>query len=311
MARVGLQQHYELVTSLRRYDWWVVYNLVDLLIFAGPIVVLGFAAALLTTIRSLILPKVSTTMLTDGTNLRQGTGLILALGFLILALDLSGSARGEVGRLWLFFMPLLAVSISAGQLVSWSALSTQHSALSTQHSKLETQNSKLKTLPLLLAAQLILVLSIGLAWKPIEAVIVVAARPQMPTTIPTHDVAVPFGETIQLTGYDWDTTEAGPGGVLKVTLYWEAEGAAARPYTVFTHLLNQNGDLVAQKDNWPVNGLWPPHLLATRRGCGRPLHHPPAPRPARRNLLPHGGPIRCRHQHPSPHSQRPGRPATG
>ena len=24
------------------------------------------------------------------------------------------------------------------------------------------------------------------------------------------------------------------------------------------HILNQNGTLVAQKDNWPVNGLWPP-----------------------------------------------------
>lgn len=253
VARVGLQQHYELVTSLRRYDWWVAYNLIDLLIFAGPIVVVGFAAALFTTIRSLILPKVSTTMLTVGSTLRKdnSTGLILALAFLILALDLSGSARGEVGRLWLFFMPLLAV-ISADQLVSLSA--SQHfSSSATQPSALSTQYSAL-----LLAAQLILVLSLGLAWKPIEAVIVVAERPQMPAAIPTHEVAVPFGETIQLTGYDWDTTEAGPGGVLKVTLYWEAEDAAARPYTVFTHLLNQNGDLVAQKDNWPVNGLWPP-----------------------------------------------------
>ncbi len=31
-----------------------------------------------------------------------------------------------------------------------------------------------------------------------------------------------------------------------------------RPYTVFNHLLNEQGELVAQQDNWPVNGQWPP-----------------------------------------------------
>lgn len=251
LAHVALQQHYELVTSLRRYDWWVVYNLLDLLIFAGPMVVVGFAAALLFTFRHMILPKVSTTRQTPGSTLRKDTGLTLALALLILALDLSGSARGEVGRLWLFFMPLLAI-IAAKQLVSLSAFQ-QVSQSATQPSVLSPQSSVL-----IFAAHLMLVLAIGLAWKPMEAVIVVAERPQMPTTAPTHEITVPFGETIRLVGYDLDVSEAGPGGVLNVTLYWGAEGAAARPYTVFTHLINQNGELVAQKDNWPANGQWPP-----------------------------------------------------
>lgn len=251
LAQIALQQHYELVTSLRRYDWWVVYNLLDLLLFAGPMVVVGFAAALLFTFRRMILPKVSTTRQILGSTLRKDTGLTLALALLILVLDLSGSARGEVGRLWLFFMPLLAI-VAAKQLVSLSAFQ--------QVSQSATQSSVLNPLfsVLIFAAQLMLVLAIGLAWKPIEAVIVVAERPQMPTTIPTHKITVPFGETIQLVGYDLDTSAAGPGGVLDVTLYWEAEVAAARPYTVFAHLINQDGELVAQKDNWPVNGQWPP-----------------------------------------------------
>lgn len=258
VARVGLQQHYELVTRLRRYDWWVLYNLLDLLIFAGPVVVLGFAAANLTTIRHLF-----------ARTRRVHDGLILALALLILALDLSGSARGEVGRLWLFFMPLLAVvsasqhfSESAFQRVSTSArqpstLSPQPSALSTQYSTLSPHS------PLLLFAQLILVLSLGLAWKPIEAIIVVAQRPEMPATTPTHELSVTFGETIQLTGYDLDLEQVRAGGTLAVTLYWQAEGAAARPYTVFTHILNQDGTLITQKDNWPVNGLWPPTCWKT------------------------------------------------
>jgi hypothetical protein len=240
LARVALQQHYELVTSLRRYEWWVFYNLLDLLIFAGPLVVVGFAAALLATFRRF-------------TTFHPIHAFTLALALLILALDLSGSARGEVGRLWLFFMPLLTL-VAAKQLASRSASQpVSHSALSTQPSPLSPHSSLL-----IFTAQLILVLSLGLAWKPIEAIIVVAERPQMVATTPTHEVTVPFGETIRLVGYDLDASAARPGGVLDVTLYWEAESAAARPYTVFTHLINQNGELVAQKDNWPVNGQWPP-----------------------------------------------------
>jgi hypothetical protein len=45
---------------------------------------------------------------------------------------------------------------------------------------------------------------------------------------------------------------------LDLTLYWQALETADRPYTVFTHLVNQNGELAAQQDNWPVNGQWPP-----------------------------------------------------
>jgi hypothetical protein len=31
-----------------------------------------------------------------------------------------------------------------------------------------------------------------------------------------------------------------------------------RPYTVFTHLIDAQGLLVAQQDNWPMQGQWPP-----------------------------------------------------
>jgi hypothetical protein len=46
VAQVGLAQHYQLVTLHRRYDWWLVYNLLDVLLFAGPVVVVGFIGAL-------------------------------------------------------------------------------------------------------------------------------------------------------------------------------------------------------------------------------------------------------------------------
>lgn len=51
--------------------------------------------------------------------------------------------------------------------------------------------------------------------------------------------------------------EAQVGRVLPVVLYWQAETPVAGRYTVFTHLLDPAGDLVAQQDNWPVQGLAP------------------------------------------------------
>src|SRR5690606_7839718 len=42
VVQEGLAQHYELVTLHRRYEWWLIYNLLDVLIFAGPAIVVGF-----------------------------------------------------------------------------------------------------------------------------------------------------------------------------------------------------------------------------------------------------------------------------
>jgi hypothetical protein len=49
-----------------------------------------------------------------------------------------------------------------------------------------------------------------------------------------------------------------PGGQIELTLFWQTSGPTQRPYTVFNHLVNDSGDLIAQKDNWPVDGRWPP-----------------------------------------------------
>lgn len=227
VVQVGLAQHYELVTLHRRYDWWLFYNLLDLFIFAGPVVVIGTIAALSSVIRN---PE---------SGIRP---LLLPLLLLILLLNISGSARGEVGRLWLFLMPFLALGAAAfyqpapphpDRLAPW----------------------------LLITLQLAVVVAIGVAWRPIEAVIVVAERPLLPASpIPQNAADAAFFQPssaaplIRLRGYDLAQTEE----FLDLTLYWQGERTATRPLTVFTHLVNQQGELVAQQDNWPVNGLWPP-----------------------------------------------------
>jgi hypothetical protein len=45
-----------------------------------------------------------------------------------------------------------------------------------------------------------------------------------------------------------------PGGILALTLYWEAQGQVERDYTVFVHLLGQHERVIAQRDAPPGLG---------------------------------------------------------
>ena len=225
--QTGLQQHYDLVTLHRRYEWWLFYNLIDLLLYTGLPLLVGFIGAV-----ALALPRLRKR------RLGPAGALAITLLLLILTLDLSGSARGEVGRLWLFFMPLIAL---AGSAFLARALPGARAAI------------------VIVGLQLAITVSLGLAWQPVRAVIVVAQRPSMPATLADSRLDVSFrGEPISLHGYTLDASPAQPGGYLDLTLYWNAAGPALRPYTVFNHLLDDGQRLVAQQDNWPVNGQWPP-----------------------------------------------------
>ncbi len=217
--QTGLGQHYELVTHIRRYEWWLAWNLVDVLVFAGWVVVVGFTAVLLQTLRRRPLTPVH--------------WLAISTAVLLLVLDISGAARGEVGRLWLFFFPFMA--------------------LVTAHWLAETQPGWRRQAALV-GMQLALTLALALAWQPVRAVAVVAQRPSPTVIAPETTTDILFGDALRLTGYTVQQDEA----ALDVTLFWRGERGVLRPYTVFNHLLNEQGELVAQQDNWPVNGQWPP-----------------------------------------------------
>ncbi|MBI2861255.1 MAG: glycosyltransferase family 39 protein [Chloroflexi bacterium] len=82
-------------------------------------------------------------------------------------------------------------------------------------------------------------------------------------TIPpiAYPLSVSFGETAVL-GYDifWAQQE----GRLEVTLYWQAQAQMATDYTVFLHLLDANGRIVAQRDTPPKAGARPTTSWAPR-----------------------------------------------
>ena len=64
-------------------------------------------------------------------------------------------------------------------------------------------------------------------------------------------------------GYDMPQTVVEPGGVVELTLYWQALGPIQTRYKVFTHLLGETYNattdnfLWGQQDNEPVNGQEP------------------------------------------------------
>jgi hypothetical protein len=46
-----------------------------------------------------------------------------------------------------------------------------------------------------------------------------------------------------LLGYDLDLEQARPGGTLHLTLYWRAGFVGDKDYTVFTHVIDQKGQM--------------------------------------------------------------------
>jgi 4-amino-4-deoxy-L-arabinose transferase-like glycosyltransferase len=73
-------------------------------------------------------------------------------------------------------------------------------------------------------------------------------------------VLVQVGQDIRLLGYELEPAELRPGDSVQLVLYWEAIHKSAADYTVFVHLLDPSGDLHAQNDSQPQNGMYPTYL---------------------------------------------------
>jgi hypothetical protein len=66
-----------------------------------------------------------------------------------------------------------------------------------------------------------------------------------------------LGEAIRLLGYDLPLAEPAPGDTLHLALYWGVDAPPQGDYTVFVHLLGQDGVPVAQGDARPDGGNYP------------------------------------------------------
>jgi hypothetical protein len=66
-----------------------------------------------------------------------------------------------------------------------------------------------------------------------------------------------FANQIGLIGYDLDRRSARPGEALHLTLYWRANSAIAKNYSVFAHVRGEGETLWAGQDGWPQQGAAP------------------------------------------------------
>jgi Dolichyl-phosphate-mannose-protein mannosyltransferase len=80
---------------------------------------------------------------------------------------------------------------------------------------------------------------------PIDLALPLAARADLPANYT-------FGKEIKLKGYD---SRLDPS--LRLTLYWERVGPESVDYTVFVHVLDAKGTIVAQRDQQPLGGAYP------------------------------------------------------
>jgi hypothetical protein len=84
------------------------------------------------------------------------------------------------------------------------------------------------------------------------------------TVLPTERVYTPpqpqaprqanFANKVMLLGADLAPDPVTSGDILQVTLHWQALTDMDIPYTVFVHMLDANGEVVAGHDNEPVSG---------------------------------------------------------
>jgi hypothetical protein len=100
----------------------------------------------------------------------------------------------------------------------------------------------------------------GLVAGPVELAQIEIQAPARSTERPEikHPLERDFGGAIRLLGYDLEPASgASAGQTLRLTLYWESLAPVSQSYTVFTHLLDGEGRIWAQRDSLPLGGARP------------------------------------------------------
>ncbi len=77
------------------------------------------------------------------------------------------------------------------------------------------------------------------------------------TALPDRPVDAIFSEMIRLAAYHVSSERVTAGGVIQVSLLWEAIAPTDKDYTVFTHLIDQGEHILAQFDGQPQGGSRP------------------------------------------------------
>jgi len=214
--------------NLGRTYWpWIFYNLYDLAVFAG----IGTTALCWQAIHRVRYPR------------RSLYFPFYAAISVILLMNFSGVVRGEVGRMWLPWAPVLCLTaaIASKQLSGW-ALASLAAALVA-----------LQSLWMALFLRVSPTGMPGYVPRPVTAVAQAEPKPDRPFTILP---GAAFQSNIELVGYDIPE-EVQVGSNIDVALYWSASQRPDLPYTVFVHIADKDGEVIAQHDAMPANNQLP------------------------------------------------------
>ncbi len=249
ICRVAMSYHLGLG---RDYATWLGYHLYDFFLFLGIPLAILFLYAFVTAAGGLLghvtsrrqqVGEPHSHLWPPGSLASRSNIDALVLGFALglLILDLSGTSRGEVARVWLFLTPIAALVAVRG----------------LERTRLGQRAFVL--VAILMAVQL-------LAFNACLRVVTTGVEPpparsrdfDLQGTL--SEVSHPLGagfevdgmQTIALLGYDVSTKSLQPGDTLHLTLYWQSLDPMTTPYTVFTHVVGEDNDVVGQRDNMPL-----------------------------------------------------------
>jgi hypothetical protein len=208
----------------RTYNVWIVWNVVDIAIF------LSLPISILLLIR---LPALLKGMY--GAIRRQCAvawaplALVTLLTFVLL--DVVGIVRGEVSRLWAYYGPLCLLLALIPVKTFWPTKRTGSAVLIG-----------------LIALQLF---SMNTRWYAYPSFMDEPPSREANFVIPQPPIPanVDFAQQIKLVGADVNIASNNLG----LNLYWQALAQPEHAYTVFVHVLDKQGNLIAQQDNMPVH----------------------------------------------------------
>jgi 4-amino-4-deoxy-L-arabinose transferase-like glycosyltransferase len=79
----------------------------------------------------------------------------------------------------------------------------------------------------------------------------------LPPSLPQYPINAQFGDAVSLLGGDFPERSLYPGQTLTYTLHWQAINSIALDYTVFNHVLDAQGNMIAQQDSMPQHNQYP------------------------------------------------------
>jgi hypothetical protein len=210
--------------EMNRVGWfWFLYQLYDLFVAAAGVPILVFWAA-------------GTGAAAYRAWRRQKPVDVLAFAFLLglFLLDLSGTARGEVARVWAFMLPLpvlVAVSRLNGRRFVFLGL-------------------------MVLASLNLFVANIFVRYVGTDLIDPPVPPPLAVQVVPPEAWLATWSGGISLQAVQAPTTVVA-GQPLTMRTVWTTAQQVNRPYTVFLHLYDLGGNLVTNTDGMPLQGHWP------------------------------------------------------